>query len=251
MTFRHLLFALFLCGSAGLSAQTYRVTETSTTMDKASMTAAAVEIEAPRERVEELAVEYLENRFGIDLDRKNKEKQFVTWQADQIEITELNNGQIDLWLKVAALGDDRTNLLLSASRGYNNSISSAGDARGFRNLETITDNLTNYIYQKYYNNQLDQMNERVEEAVEQREDLTKDNTKLAKDITDKEKEIIELQQEIEAARKQIVENESALEQLAPQIVTLQTEQNTLQTKAQQWGEPVDPKKIRKRRKRSK
>lgn len=244
-----LLFALLL--SIAAQAQNIRVSETSTLMDKTNMNVAAVEIDAPRERVEEILIDYLEDRYSIDMDKKDKDKSYVTWQADQVDITALNNGKIDLWAKVAAMSDTRTNVMLAASKGYDNSISSANDDRGYRNLEIITENFSTYFYQKYYNNQVEVVNDKVKEVVDNRDDLTKESAKLTKDIANKEEEIVKLQKEIEEAKQQIAKNEEKLLELEPRIELLKTEQSAIQTKAQQWGEPIDPKKMRKRRKRSK
>ena len=252
MHLRHLLPLLLLLGFGHtLGAQDYRVVETSTLMDKNTMNVAAVDIDAPRDRVEEVLIDYLENRFGIDMDRQDKDKRYVTWQADQVEITDLNNGLIDLWAKVAATGDTRTSVMLAASRGYDNSINSANDDRGYRNLEMITDNFARHFYQTYYNEQLEEKTEAVKEMADKREDLTKETAKLSEDIVDKEQEIEKLRREIEENRQQITNNEAQLRDLEPQLDELQNEQSKMRDKTQRWGEPTDPKKIRKRRKRTK
>lgn len=238
-----LFFLLLLISLTPVAAQSYQVTESNTMMDKTSMNVAVVEIEAPRDRVEEILVDYLEDRYKIDLDRKNKEKQSVTWLADQIEIRDLNNGAIDLWAKVAATGENRTSVMLAASKGYDNSISSATDARAYRNLEMISDNFTKYFYRTYYDQQLELKTEAVEEATEQREDLIKENKKLTEDIAKKEKEIAE-------AKAQIQKNETELETLQPRIEALKSEEAIIRGQSQQWGEPIDPKKVRKRKRRS-
>ena len=239
----YLLAVLFALPAITLSAQDYRISESNTLMDKTPMNVAAVEIEAPRDRVEEILVDYLEERYKIDLDRKNKEKQSVTWLADQVEIRDLNNGAIDLWTKIAAVGEERTSVMIAASKGYDNAISSATDARGYRNLEMIADNFAKYFYRTYYYQQLEIKNEAVEEAVERREDLTKDNEKLREDIE-------KMKKEIDEAQAQIEKNTTELSNLAPRIEELEVERNTVRGLSQRWGEPVDPKKVRKRRKRS-
>ncbi|MGB3546678.1 MAG: hypothetical protein WBA17_06870 [Saprospiraceae bacterium] len=197
------LFAFFLCITGTISAQSY-VEETSTTFDKRSMSAVMVRIDAPRDAVEDKWDEFWDDKYDVDIDKKDKDRNQITMVAEQVSIPAVSDKNFDLMTKVADSGDGST-VYMGVSFGYDVEASNTQYTSSYQAAKAIMRDFQTYFYDKYFGDQLAELNDELKDVRDDREDASEDQQKSKKKIEKWQKKIADYEEKIQDERDDIGE----------------------------------------------
>ncbi len=200
---RLVLFALFFCIAGAIVAQSY-VEETSTTFDKRSMSAVMVRIDAPRDVVEDKWDEFWDDKYDVDIDKKDKDRNQITMVAEQVSIPAVSDKNFDLMTKVADSGDGST-VYMGVSFGYDVEASNTQYTSSYQAAKAIMRDFQTYFYDKYFGDQLAELNDELKDVRDDREDASEDQQKSKKKIEKWQKKIADYEEKIQDERDDIGE----------------------------------------------
>ena len=206
-------FTLFLLASlfVMIEAQAqYRATEATVDIDKVSMSAAMVNIDAPKDNVEKYFIKQLEERYDVDMDKARNKRGATSWASDEpIVVPGMGTNKVTIYAKFDETSDNSTAVYLTTAAGQN-SLSSYSQPREFLQLQGLTNELASGFHRMYFSEQLEDAVEEVEDERKEREKLREETIKLQERIAKNNERIVKLQQEIAEAEQQIKENEMKL-----------------------------------------
>ena len=189
----------------------YRSTEATVDMDKVSMTAATVNVDAPKDVVEKYFIKQLEDRYDVDMDKARNKKNATSWASEEeIVVPGMGANRMKIMAKFDALSENSTAVYLTTAMGTN-SLSSSMYPREFLQLQSLTNELASGFHRTYFSEQLEEAIEEVDDVQSEREKLRDENEKLRQRITKNNERIVKLQNEIAEAEKQLAENQMKLE----------------------------------------
>ena len=202
-----LLAVLFVMTEA--QAQ-YRATEATVDVDKMSMSAASVNIDAPKDEVEKYFIKQLEQRYNVDMDKARNKRGATSWASDEpIVVPGMGSNKVTIYAKFDEISDNSTGVYLTTAAGQN-SLNSYTNPREFLQLQSLTNEISSAFHRVYFAEQLEEAVEEVEDVRKDREKLREENMKLQESIAKNNERIAKLREEIAQAEQKIKENEMKL-----------------------------------------
>jgi len=171
------------------------------------------------ELIEDKFNDWLKENHDVKLDQKKFiffDKEYLT--ANEVIIPKISDRKIDLKVKVQSTTNDKTQLNIFASFGYNNWVSESNYPKEFAALEELTYAFVKKYLPKYYN-------EEIENKQSQIRELIKDNEKIQEDINANKEEMTNLEKTNEELLEEWEQNKTNIESLKLKMSNLEDDYN--------------------------
>ena len=192
------IFTLLLITNA-LSAQ---VQSAMTTYDDQTFPSLRLTLDAPAEEVGEQWEDFLDDRYDVDIDRLDKDRNSMAYRAEQVVLPLVGQKNLDIYTKVTDV-DNRTDVALALAYTAEDVVTKQAYPDAYSAAEAILNEFRTAFYTKYFDDQLADARDDLEDMRDDSQDDSKDaekaRRKIAKyrDKIDKyEERIIDLREEV-------------------------------------------------------
>ncbi len=224
-----LTFYLLTLGlSLGMTAQRAAdITDGNTEYDKKTLPSLILSLEAPVEAVYEPWQAFWEERYAIDIDRADKDRNSIAYLASQVSLPGISDKNLDLYTNV--YGDERgSQVALSMAFSDTDVVDRNKYPSGYTAARAVLEEFRTYFYTGYFDRRQEEVAEALEEVRDDSQDASKDAQKARSQIEKYEKKIEKLRRKIEDTREEVGDELQTAEEKATRVRELEDELRTLQ-----------------------
>ena len=197
------LFLLLLSAlTLTLSAQRNNVKEGSAEFDKQRMSALQLDLDAGTDAVMDLWDEFWDDRYDIDVDKKDKDRQGTTYYAEQVSMPIVSDKNFDLWSKVSG-SDERSTVSMAVAFTANDVVTRDKYRSSYDAASALLEEFRTYFYTQYFDERLEEARDELEDIRDDSQDASKDAEKARKKIAKMERKIEKLREDIEETRAEV------------------------------------------------
>ena len=192
-----LLLLLFVtCAAYG------QVRSAMTTYEEQSYSSLRLTLDAPADEVEEVWEDFWEDRYDIDLDRLDKDRNSIAQRAQQVKLPLVSQGNIDLYTKVTDT-DNRSDVAMAILIDGKDAVTQGNDPGAYRAAEAIMNEFRTVFYTTYFDDQLAEAREDLEDMRDDSQDDSKDAEKARRKIEKYQEKIEKYEEKIIDLREEV------------------------------------------------
>ncbi|PHI19514.1 hypothetical protein CEQ90_12510 [Lewinellaceae bacterium SD302] len=227
--FKYLFTCLLLIAITTLSAQSRsRVQATMTEYDNQTMASQEITINASQDEVEESWDDFWSDRYDVDVDKADKNRNSITYKSEAAEVSALSNKTMDIYSKLTKLGDNRTGVSLALSFGYDLVATAEKYPDEYQRASTVLDDFQTYFYKRHYDEKIEELRDQLNDVRDDREDAADDQSKASKKIRKYQDKIKKLEEKIADAREEIGEESITEEEKMMRVKELEEKMRMLE-----------------------
>ncbi len=203
------------------------ITDGSTEYDKKTLPSLVLSIDAPVDAVYEPWQDFWEERYSIDIDRADKDRNSIAYLAPQVSVPAVGEKNVDLYTNV--YGDDQgSKVALSLAYSDSDVVNRAKYPSAYAAGKALLEEFRTYFYTTYFDNRISETREALESMKEDSADASKDVEKARSKIEKYEKRIDKLRGKIDDAREEVGDDLQTSEDKTIRIRQLEDQLQQLQ-----------------------
>ncbi|MEL6670172.1 MAG: hypothetical protein AAFP08_14460 [Bacteroidota bacterium] len=222
--FKSILFALLF--PSIISAQNIEVTTID--FDDNSFTANVLLMDVPLDQLSDYWDDYWKENYDVKISREDRSRDFEVYLAEQIRMSQVSDKAFDLWSKLVVMGEEQTSVALAVSFGYDINASPDAFSRSFNASEDLLLEFRDYAYNRYFNGQIEEVQDALADVRDNREDAVDDQEKSSRRIEKWQDKIRKYEEKIAEERQELVAEENEASQAEDEIANLEYELSRLQ-----------------------
>ncbi len=214
---RQLLFLLLFSCTAGLTAQ---ISEGMATYDDINLQSLRMTIDAPADEVEERWEEFWEDRYDIDIDKLDKDRNSLAYLAEQVRLPLVSSKNVNLYSKVSDV-DNRSDVALAFAYNESDVITRGSHPDSYRAAEAIMNEFRTLFYQQHFDEMIAEVRDDLEDVRDDGRDDSKDAEKARRKIEKYKDKIADYEQKIVDLREEVGEELDSSEEMAARATELE------------------------------
>ena len=211
--------SLLLCFTCTLTA-TAQISEGMATYDDKTLTSLRMTIDAPADEVEERWEEFWEDRYDIDIDKLDKDRNSMAYKAEQVRLALVSNKNLDLYSKVTDV-DNRSDIAVAFAYTDSDVISRGAYPDSYRAAESILTEFRTTFYQQYFDERIADVRKDLEDVRDDSRDDTEDAEKARRKIDKYKDKIAKYERRIEDLRDEVGDELESSEEMATRATELE------------------------------
>jgi len=214
------------------SAQAKMVSKVS--FEDAEMAAYQIEINIAPDRVIDLWDDFWDDRYGVDVDRDDRNRDREIYLAKEIKVDDISDKPLDVYSMLTTTEKDKSTVSLGFGVGYEVFASKDQFSETFAAAERILNEFEAYSYQKYYHQQVEEWQKKLEDARDEKVEVEEAIAKRESNIEDWRRDIEKLENDIEKARKENISAQNELSEKKESVDSLEKELRAAEQLFTRW-----------------
>lgn len=214
------------------SAQAQMVSKVS--FEDVEMAAYQIEINIAPDRVINLWDDFWDDRYNVDVDRDDRNRDREIYLAEEVEVEAISDKPLDVYSMLTTTEKDKSTVSLGFGVGYDVFASKDQFGETFAAAERILNEFEAYSYQKFYRQQIEEMQKELEDARDEKVDLEEAIAKRDSKIEDWQRDIEKLENDIEKAREDNKSAQSDLPEKMERVNTLERDLRAAEQMLTRW-----------------
>lgn len=221
----YLKFSFFLfvsCLLLPLFAQRSAVKPVTATFNEQSVPSQSITLDAGKDKVEDLWDQFWDDRFDVDIDRSNRDKNSTTYLAEAVTVNIVSDKTMDVLSNVIG-SENRSEVQLTVRFGYDVVVDQNTFPVEYGKTGMVLDDFQTYFYDRYFGERIAEVKDRLADVQDDKEDAVEDQSKAASKIRKWEDKILKYEEKIADARAEIGDEESIEASKADRVKELERE----------------------------
>ncbi|NJC24693.1 hypothetical protein [Neolewinella antarctica] len=220
---RLLTIVLFL-----VSATSYaQVSEGRVTFDDTSLQSLRMSIDASADEVEEAWEDFWEDRYDIDIDKLDKDRNSMAFLAEQISLPIIGAKNVNFYSKITET-DNRSDVAMAFAFTESDVVTRVSHPESYRAAEAIMIEFRTKFYTNYFDEQMEDIRDDLEDARDDSQDDSRDAQKARKKIAKYEDKIEDYQERIQKMRDEVGDELESSEEKAVRAAQLEAKLRDLE-----------------------
>ena len=204
-----------------------------TKFDKESYSSLRLTIDAPADEVEEAWEDFWDDKYDIDFDKLDKDRNSIAYRAEQVSLALISPKTMNLYSKVTD-AENRSDVALAIVFSANDVVTSSSYPEAYRAAETLLNEFRTTFYTKYFDERIADVRDDLEDMRDDSQDDSKDAEKARKKIEKYRKKIADYEEKIVDLREEVGDELESSEEKARRAEELQTRLRELEQRRAQY-----------------
>lgn len=218
---------ILLSGVELIGQRSAMITDTNTEYDKRQLPSLTLSLDAAVESVYEPWQDFWEDRYDIDIDRTDKDRNAIAYLAEQVNLAGISPKNLDLYSSVD--GTDRVSTVsMSLAFTETEVVTSRSPAATYMAAKAILEEFRTYFYTSYFDTRISEMRDELGDIRDDGQGASKDAKKARSKIEKYQDKIEKYERKIEDTREEVGDELQTAEQKATRITELEAELRKLE-----------------------